>query len=89
MAWDPVTDHGSKLTYLQIEPAVLPRGHAKCIFVQSNLSAVIARVEPAIEPGLRKKVNLTSKLGIEKKCQPRIEKTVYLAVDRGAGCWHC
>src|SRR5437763_5095864 len=81
MSRDPITDNGCKLPYLQIETAIIPRRKAERIFIEANLSVVIARVEPTVQPRLSKEINLGPQLRIEKQRQTRIEEIVDLAVD--------
>src|SRR4030095_1770960 len=81
MPGDPIAHHGGELADLQSETAILPRRNAQCVFVEPNLSPVIARVKTAIQPRLRKEINLRADLRIEKECQSRIEKIVDFAVD--------
>src|ERR1700730_14891067 len=81
MPRDPIADHGSELTDLQGETAVLPRSNAKCVLIKPDLSALIARIESTIESRLNKKINLGPDLCIEKERQARVEKVVDLAVD--------
>src|SRR5438552_10899445 len=81
MPLNPIAHHRGKLADLQIETAVIPRRKTKCIFFEAHLRAARARVEPAIQPRLRKEINLRSGLGVEKECQARIEEVVDLAVD--------
>ncbi len=54
----------------------------RCRFVEPNLCAVIARIEPAIQSGLGKEVNLRSDLRVQKECQTWVEKSVDVAVDK-------
>src|ERR1051326_6527872 len=82
MARHPVAHDGGKRPDLHIEAAVLPRRRPRRIFVQSNLGALIARIEAAIHPRLNKGVNVGTDLAIKKQGQPRIEEIVDLAVDQ-------
>src|SRR5213594_1437665 len=81
MAWDPIAYHSCKRPRLQIETAILPRRNAQCVFVEPNLCAAVARIESAVDPRLRKEINLRPDLRIQKECQTRVEKSVNLAVD--------
>src|SRR6266851_3345842 len=81
MPRDPIANHGSELTDLQGETAVLPRGYAYCMFIKPNLSAVITWIESTIEPRLSEKINPAPQLCIEKERQARIEKLVDLTVN--------
>src|ERR671918_37456 len=81
MPWDPIAHHGCKRPHLQIEAAIIPRRKAKRIFIEANLSSVIAGVEPTIQPRLSKEIKLRSKLCIEKQRQTRIEESVNVAID--------
>ena len=76
MPWNPIADHSSELTDLQIETSVVPRRYAYCIFIKPDLSAVITWVEPTIESRLHEKINLGPNLCIQKERQARIEKVV-------------
>ena len=81
MARNPVAYHGGELSQLQSEPPVRPWRDAKRIFIQSNLSAMIAGIEPAIDPRLSEEINLRSYLGVQKQGQTRIKKVVAATVD--------
>ena len=81
MAGNPIAYNSGKLAQLQSEPAVGPWRNAKRIFIQPNLGAMVARIEPAIEPRLSEEINLRSCLSIEKQGQTWIEETVAGAVD--------
>ena len=50
MPRDPIADDGGEFANLGGEAAVVPRRDAKRIFIQSDFGAVIARVEPTINP---------------------------------------
>src|SRR6266545_3857312 len=81
MSRDPIAYDRGELADLHCQSPIFPRCNAQCIFVEPNLSAVIARVKTAIEPGLREEINLRADLRIQKKSQTRIEKSVDAAVD--------
>src|SRR5205807_4162656 len=78
----PIADDSRELPDLQSESAIFPRRDAKGILIQSNLNAVITRIESAIDSRLREKIKLRAELSIEKKCQARIEEIVDLAIDQ-------
>src|SRR5437899_7525292 len=82
MPRDKVPDDGGELTDLESKTSVLPRRNSKRIFVEPNLSAVIARIEPTIQSRLRKQINMRTKLRVEKQRQTGIEEIVDLAVDK-------
>src|SRR5437870_4983087 len=86
MARDPITDNRCKFSQLHIETAIIPRRKAKRIFVKTNLSSVIAGIEPAIESRLSEEINLRPQLRVEKESQSRIEEVVNVAVDE-PGRW--
>ena len=67
MALDVISDNGGELADLEGEPAILPRRQSQRIFVQPNGSAVIARIESAIESRLGEEVNLFAELCVEKQ----------------------
>src|SRR5439155_16476173 len=77
----PIANDSSELADLQSETAILPRGNAKCVFVEADLGAVIGRVEPAVKSRLREKINMRPELCVQKQRQTRIEEIVDLAVD--------
>ena len=81
MPRDPIADNGGELAGLKRKTAVLPRRNPKRVFIQTNLSAVIARVKTTIYSRLRKEINLRSDLRVQKECQPRVEKSVDAAVN--------
>src|ERR1041385_2205747 len=76
MTRHPVADHGSKLPDLKME--ILRRAVAQKIFIQSAAGAAIARIEPAIEAGLGKEINVRSNLQIKEQGQSRVQKKVVL-----------
>src|ERR1043166_2096803 len=77
----PAADNRREFTKLNIQSAVGPRRHAHSVFVQSDLRAAIAWIEPAIESRLHEEINLGTNLGIEKEREPRTEQIVNRAVD--------
>ena len=81
MPRNPIADDRRELADLQRQATIIPGRDSQRIFVEPNLSAVIARVKTAIEPRLRKEINLRADLRIEKECQSRIEKSVDTAVN--------
>src|SRR5438445_13683809 len=86
MSRDKIADNGGELTDLQSEATVLPRGNPKRILIQTNLGAVIARIETAIESRLREEINVRAELSVEEKCQTRVEESVDVDVDEPR-CW--
>src|SRR2546428_6734254 len=82
MPRDKIADDGGELTDLQGETSILTRRNPKRIFVEPNLSAVIARIESAINSRLHKQINMRTKLPVEKQRQTGIEEIVDLAVDK-------
>jgi hypothetical protein len=78
---DPIADDGCEFAGLQSKTAVLPRRNPKRILIQTNLSAVIAGIKPAVDSGLREKINLRAELRVEKQGETRIEKVVDPRVD--------
>ena len=81
MARNPIAYNSGELAQLQSEPAVRPWRDAERVFIEPNLSAMVAGIKPTIQPRLRKKINLRPYLGVEKQGQTRIEKVVDAAVD--------
>ena len=53
----PIADDRGKLADLQRQATIIPGRYAQRIFVDANLSAVIARVKAAIQPRLCKEIN--------------------------------
>src|SRR5262249_28925605 len=82
MSRDPISDDGSELADLQCKTAILPWGDSKRVLVQASLSAVIARIEAAVESRLRKEVNLRPDLRVQKQGKAIIEKVVDIRVDQ-------
>src|SRR6266403_2279998 len=82
MPRNPIANDRRELADLYREAAILPRRDAQCVFVEPDLSAVIARIKTAIEPRLCEEINLRSDLRIEEKRQTRIEEIVDRAVDQ-------
>jgi hypothetical protein len=66
MARNPVAYDRGELAHLQSEPAIGPRRDAEGIFLEPNLGALVAGIEPTIQPRLRKEINLRSYLGVQK-----------------------
>ncbi len=58
--------HRRKLANLNAELAFLPRGETECVFIEPHLRPFVGRIEVAVEPGLRKEVEMRTDLGIEK-----------------------
>src|SRR5437867_3711178 len=85
MPRNPIADDSGEFADLSGEAAVVPRRDAKRIFIQTNLSAVIAGVEPSIKSRLRKEINVRADLCIKKQHQTRVEEIVDLAVDESGG----
>ena len=81
MPRDPVADDRSELTYLEREP-IVPRRNAKCVLRESNLRAATGGIKAAIEPRLRKKIDVRPDLRVQKEDQPRIKQIVDLAIDQ-------
>src|SRR6266550_743847 len=81
MPGNPIADDRGEFANLQRQATIVPRRHAQRIFVEPNLGAVIARVKAAIEPRLRKEINVRAGLCVEKERQTRIKKRVDAAVD--------
>src|SRR6266403_4904692 len=81
MPGDPIANDGGKLADLQCKTPVVPRRDAKCVFIQADFSAVLARIETTVNAGLRKEIDLRPELRVDEKRQTRIEKIVDLAVD--------
>ena len=67
MTRHPVADDCGKLAGLEIEPAIFPRRHADSVFVESDLGAVVGRIETAVDARLRENVNRTSELRVDKQ----------------------
>src|ERR1700686_5853543 len=76
MPWNPIADHRSELTDLQIETPFVPRRYAYCIFIKPDLGAVVAGLEAAIDSRLREEINLRPQLRVKKKREARIEEIV-------------
>src|SRR5579864_3323319 len=81
MSRDPVSDNGGEFADLQIEASIVPRRETDCVFIHSNLCALIAWIETTVQPRLREKINLFSQLTVQKKREPRIKQIVDLAID--------
>jgi len=81
MPRDPVSDNGCELADLESEAAIVPGSEPKCIFIKPDLSAVITRVEAAVESRLRKEIDLRANLGVEEESQTRVKEIVDFAVD--------
>src|SRR5437867_6362782 len=82
MSRHPIAYDRGELTNLQRKAAIVPRCDAKRVLVRAHLRAMIARVEPAIQPRLHKDINVRPNLCIEENRQPRIEQRIDLAVDQ-------
>src|SRR4029450_5626847 len=82
MARHPIADDRGELTDLRRETTIIPRRGTQRVFVEPNLSAVIARIKAAIEPRLCKEINLRSDLGVEKKRESRIKEIINIANDQ-------
>src|SRR5215469_7592857 len=78
---DPITYNGGKLAHLQIEGAVIPGRKTKRIFIEAHLSAASCRIKPAIDPRLRKEINMRTVLRVEKERQAWIKEVIGSAVD--------
>ena len=76
MPRDPIADDGGEFAGLESKTAVLPRRKSKRILVQTNLGAVIAGIEAAIDSRLREEINLRPELRVEKQGETRIEEIV-------------
>ena len=85
MTGHPVTDDRGKLSELEIEPAVFPGRDAHRIFIEPNLRALIARIETAIDPGLRENINRRTELRVDEQTEPWIKKRVTRRPDQ-TGC---
>src|SRR5438067_13850860 len=81
MPRNPIADDRGELTDLRRETTIIPRRGTQRVFVEPNLSAVIARIKAAIEPRLCKEINLRSDLGVEKKRKSRIKEIINIAND--------
>ena len=81
MPRDPIADDSGELACLLSKAAILPWRNPKCILVQTNVGAVIGGIESAVEPRLRKEINLRSDLRVQKESQPRVEKSVDVAIN--------
>src|ERR1700730_14430668 len=82
MTRDPIADDSGELADLQSQTAILPRRDAKRVFVEPEIGAVIARVEPAIKSRLHEEINLRPDLRVEKQRETRIEEIVDLRIDK-------
>ena len=82
MPGNPIADDRGEFANLQRQATIVPRRHTQRIFVEPNLGAVIARVKAAIDPRLRKEINVRADLRVEKERQTRIKKSVDAAVDQ-------
>ena len=81
MARDVGADHRRKLARLKIEPAIFPRREADRVFIEPQLRAFVAGIEPAIDARLGENVNGTAELGVDEQTQPRIEERVARRAD--------
>ena len=77
----PIADDRRELSDLQIEAPIVPRRDSERVLVEPNLSAVIARIESAVEPRLNEEINLRAALRVEKKRETRVKEIVDLAAD--------
>src|SRR4051812_33127221 len=85
MARNPVADDRRKLSGLDVEPAILPRGEAQRVFIQPQLRAAVDRIESPVYPGLGKEVEGGSDLRVKEQTEPRIEKRVAGGEDQARG----
>jgi hypothetical protein len=81
MARNPVAYDGGELSQLQSEPAIRPRRDAEGVFIEPNLGALVAGIEPAIQPRLRERNKFVILSDRRETRSAWIEKVVAAAVD--------
>src|SRR4051812_9641453 len=76
MAPHPGSDHGRELPGLKIETSIFPGRDPHRVFIQPDLSAVIGRIETAVDSRLGESINRGTKLRVDEQAESRIKKRV-------------
>src|SRR5438552_19010838 len=85
MAQDPIANDCRKLPNLEIDSRVLSEFAAEEIFVQPDLSTLVAWIEATVDARLGKDIDMGADLSVKKQSQTRVKKNVVVGKDE-AGC---
>jgi hypothetical protein len=83
MPLNPAPHDRRKLADLEVKTAIVPGSPPHQIFVEARIKILRARVEPAIQSGLKKCVNVSAYPGIQIKREARIEEAFVLVKQSG------